>query len=352
MSRNSATIFNQAPTKFHCQRFIQQLHMILLCVLVPVFFLVTTSTAHATASLTLAHVSGRDDPIGRGGDQFAKNLEQVSKGKMTVKVIPEGALGGIREIWAQMQVGAVDMQVIDLGAISMLKPAKAMQVVMLPYLFESQEHFRTFTNSELRAEMTADIMDKAGIRYLGIVADRSPRIISTTGKVVKSVKDVAGLKIRVPGHPMFIKVFKSWGAVPTPISPSEMFMALKSGLVEAEDNGIAMLVNTSNREVIKSVTPINWTHAGVAAWIAESRWKLLSEQQRTWINEAITLTEQTSAREYKQRMQDAQTKLTELGIATQEADIESFKTAIHNFHEQFDDIWPAGTVEKIRAMAD
>lgn len=337
-------------TSYRCQHFVK------LFYLIPVLVLALLSANFVSAAepltLKLAHVGGRDDPIGRGGDQFAENLARVSSGEMQVKVIREGALGGIRETWAQMQAGAVDMQVIDLGAISMLKPAKAMQVAMLPYLFESQEHFRKFTESELRAEMTAEIVKEAGIRYLGIVEDRSPRIISTTGKVVKSVKDVAGLKIRVPGHPMFIKVFKSWGAVPTPISPAEMFMALKSGLVEAEDNGIAMLVNISNKEVIKSVTPINWTHSGVAAWIAESRWKTLSEQQRAWVQEAIAISERDSQLAYEQRMQEAREKLDELGIVMQEADIESFKAATEGFHEQFVDLWPEGTVEKIKAMAD
>ena len=349
MSQNSTTVFNRTlMANCSYRHFVKLLYSASLLMLA----LLAADFVKAAEQLKLAHVGSRDGAIGRGGDRFAANLEKVSNGEMTVKVIPEGSLGGIREIWAQMQTGTVDMQVIDLSAISMLKSGKAMQVVILPYLFESQEHFRNFAESELLTEMTTEIRGKTNIRYLGIVEDRSPRIISTTGRAVKSVKDVAGLKIRVPGHPMFIKVFKSWGAVPTPMSPADMFMALKSGMVDAEDNGIVNLVDTSNREVIKSVTPINWSRSGVAAWISELRWKQFSNQQRKWIREAIALSESESKPVFQQRMQEAREKLTDLGIVMQSADIDSFKAATKGFHQQFEDIWPAGTVEKITAMAD
>lgn len=349
MHQCSTVVINQTFIPTYCGRhMVKSLYSISLLVLT----LLAADFVHAAETLTLAHVGSDNGAIGRGGDRFAQNLEQVSNGEMTVKVIPKGALGGIGDIWAQMQTGAVDMQVIDLPAISILKPAKSMQVAMLPYLFESQEHFRNFAESELRAKMTTEIREKTGIRYLGIVEDRSPRIISTTGRVVKSVEDVAGLKIRVPGHPMFIKVFKSWGAIPTPINPSEMFMALKSGMVEAEDNGIVHLVDTSNKEVIKSVTPINWNRSGVAAWIAESRWKQFSDQQRTWISEAIAISERDSKRVFEQRMKEASEKLTTMGIVMQPANIESFKAAMKGFHQQFENVWPAGTVQAIKAMAD
>ena len=174
------------------QRFIKGLSGISLLTLT----LLAADIVMASEPLTLklAHVSTLDGPMGIGGDRFAENLKRVSDGKMTVKVFPKGTLGGTGEIWAQMQVGTVDMQVVDLPAITMLKPAKALKVAIMPYIFESQAHFRKFAESELLDGMTDEITEKTGVRYLGIVQDRTPRLIATTGKVVKSVEDIAGLK--------------------------------------------------------------------------------------------------------------------------------------------------------------
>lgn len=302
--------------------------------------------------LKLAHISSHAGPIGVGGDRFAENLKQVSDGKMTVEIFPKASLGGAREIWAQMQAGNIDMQVIDLPAITILKPARPMNVAVLPYMFESQEHFRKFAESELLTEMTDDIREKTGIRYLGIMQDRAPRNISTTGKVVKSVEDLAGLKINIPGAPMFVKLFKSWKTIPTRIPYSDLFMALKSGMTEAQDIGIITLAISSHNEVIKSVTPINWNHSGVAAWITESRWKQLSDQQREWVSEAATISESDSKVVYQQNMEEAHRILTDKGIVFQQVDIDSFKASSKDFHKQFKDVWPEGMVEKIKAMAN
>lgn len=302
--------------------------------------------------LKLAHVSTLDGPMGIGGERFAANLKQVSGGKMTVKVFPKGSLGGTREIWAQMQGGTVDMQVVDLPAITILKPAKAMKVAVMPYMFESQAHFRKFAESDLLAGLANEITEKTGIRYLGIVQDRAPRLISTTGKVVKSVDDVAGLKIRIPGDPVFVKLFKSWGAIPVLTRHSELFMALKSGMAEGEDRGITTLAIAPIRELIKTVSPINWNRSGVAAWITESRWKAFSDQERAWVSEAIAISERDSKKDYEQNLVEARKKLLDMGMVFQEIDVESFKAASKDFHKEFKDVWPEGTVEAIKAMAE
>jgi len=140
------------------QHFIKRLAGISLLALT----LLATNSVNASEPLTLklAHISSHEGPMGVGGDRFAENLKQVSGGKMVVEIFPKGSLGGAREIWAQMQAGNVDMQVIDLPAITILKPARSMSIAVQPYLFESQAHFRKFAESDLLAEMTDDIREK------------------------------------------------------------------------------------------------------------------------------------------------------------------------------------------------
>lgn len=314
--------------------------------------MVPAQIVYAETIIKLAHVGGPDGAIGRGGYRFADNLEKVSNGEMKVQVIIDGKLGFIPELWAQMQAGALDMQVIDLAAISLFKEAQAMQVSVLPYLFVSQDHFRSFTKAMFTQELLTEIRTKTGIRYLGIVEDRSPRIVSTTKRPVNSVADMKNLKIRVPGHPMYIKVFKHWGAIPTPMNPGEMFMALKTGMVEGEDNGVINLADSSNREVIKYVSQIDWSRSGVAAWISEITWEKLSDQEKLWVNEATLLSEDESQKDYAVNMASAVTKLEELGISIETVDVSGFKSATTDFHKQFEgDIWPQGLVEKIMALS-
>lgn len=319
-----------------------------------IFFLtllVLPAMAFST-TLKLGHVAGPNGAIGQGAYRFKENLERVSGGQMSVEVHLGGTLGGIRDLWAQMQIGVVDMQVIDLSAISLLKAAKPVQVVLLPYLFEDQNHYRRFAESDLLYSLLREVEQETNIKYLGIVEDRSPRIISTTTRPVSSLDDVSGLKIRVPPHPMFIDVFKNWGAVPTPIPPAEMFMSLKTGVVEAEDNGIVDLANGSRSEVIKHVSQIDWSRSGVAAWISSISWDKLNEQEQSWVREAAALSEQESKADFTRRMDEALLLLAEKNINIVDIDVEEFKTTSAKIESQYADTWPAELPERIRQLAE
>jgi TRAP-type C4-dicarboxylate transport system substrate-binding protein len=195
------------------------------------------------------------------------------------------------------------------------------------------------------------VSSATGIRYLGFVAERSPRVISTTKKPVVTVDDLKGLKIRVPGHPMYIRIFEYWGAIPTPMSPADMFMALKSGMVEGEDNGVINMVNGPNAEVIRHFTPINWNRSVVAAWISETRWKRLTDQERAWVSEAIERAQAEASVDFTRQMQESMQKLEQYGIQVHTPDLAGFLPVRDKITEQYEGTtWPAGQVGRIRAL--
>lgn len=305
-----------------------------------------------STTLKLGHVGGPNTAIGQGGLRFKESLERVSGGQMRVEVHHGGTLGGIRDLWAQMQIGVVDMQVIDLSAISLLKAARPVQVVLLPYLFEDQDHYRRFAESELLETLLREVEQETNIKYLGIVEDRSPRIISTTTRPVSSVDDVIGLKIRVPPHPMFIDVFKLWGAVPTPIPPAEMFMSLKTGIVEAEDNGIVNLANGPLSDVIKHVSQIDWSRSGVAAWISTITWDQLNEQEQSWVQAAAAISQEDSKADFTRRMDEALQLLVEKRINIVDIDVDEFKASSAKIESQYADTWSPELPERIRQLAE
>lgn len=325
--------------------------MILILLILPVPSIWSSSASAATKTLKLAHVGTLDGAIGRGAIRFAKELQSVSAGAMDVQIIPLAALGGIRENWAQLQVGSLDMQVIDLSAIALLKEAAFVQVCLLPFIFQDQKHFRSFAESTLLIDLLEPVRKANHIRYLGIVEDRSPRVISTTEKPVTNVATLKGLKIRVPPHPMFIKIFEKWGAIATPLPGSEMFMALKSGMVDGEDNGVINLVSGSNVKVIRHFSPINWNRSGVAAWISEHTWSALNAEQRQWVMAASLRSATESKADYENALANAMRALTESGIIVNAPDISSFVQATDSMEKEYEgNVWPAGLAAEIREL--
>ena len=89
------------------------------------------------------------------------------------------------------------------------------------------------------------------------------RHISTSNKAINSVDDVKGLKIRVPEIDTYVALWKSWGAIVTPMPITELYMALKTGVVDAQDNAPYHTVASKVYEVQKHYSMINYMWMGL-----------------------------------------------------------------------------------------
>ncbi|MEZ5652814.1 MAG: TRAP transporter substrate-binding protein [Burkholderiaceae bacterium] len=329
--------------------------MIDTLLLVWVVSLTTLANAAEPITLRLGTVATAGGEAGRAAQRFADHLKTASGGRMAVKIFARGKLGGMAEHWAQLRTGALDLFVIDVGAVALNKEARSMWVLFVPFLFRDQAHFDRFTQSELFLDEMARIDRAANFHFTGIIGERSPRIISTTRRAVRSVKDLQGLKMRVPPSPIFIKVFEAWGAVPTPVLPRDLLMALRSGMVDGQSNGIGDIyrpdLHPNGDPPLRHVTPLDWVHTGLGLWMSASRWAGLGEPERAWVRQAAERAQADGAIEAKQRMARAIAGLPAFGITLTEPDRDSFLFAKQVVTDAFEGRdWPKGWVAAISAM--
>lgn len=345
---------NISQRKLKCKliriKFASLIHCFITALL-SLVFLPSMSFAGSEVTLSLSHVGHETTAMHKGAARFDTHLQTVSGGAMSVKMFPRGQLGDTPELWVQMKAGTLDMQTIDFGAVSMNKPAARAIVTLVPFLFRDQDHVRKYFKSDVFEELSAAITEDTGIRFIEVVSERAPRVVSTTKRPVKTIDDMKGLRVRVPGAPLFIDIFKAWGAVPVSISSTEMLSALKSGIVDGEDNGATSLAEGQNSVVIKHFTTLDWHRGAVALWISEVTWQRLSDQQKNWVKEAAELAGLESQKHYASELQTAFDRLEEKGITIHEPVVEGFypaREAIVAKHEG--KLWPAGEVEKIMAI--
>ncbi len=312
----------------------------------------TASADSDKLKLTLGHVGGNAGVYQAGAARFAERVEELSGGRVTVKIVPRGALGNISEMWVQMQQGSLDLQVVDITAITLLKSAARANALITPFLFRDQDHYFAYRDSSLFADLANAIRDSTNIRYLGSVIERAPRVVATTNRAVKTLQDMKGLKMRVPPHPLFVEIFSGWGAVPVPTGAGNLFMSLKTGLVDGDGNGIIGLANNAPKaSVIRHVTPINWKRSSVGLWFSEASWKRLTPEQHQWIRDAAADAEKQSRQEYDQNLKSAIEKLATLGIELHQPEISEFLGATERFVKKHEGtMWPAGEVAAIQAI--
>lgn len=172
-------------------------------------------------------------------DFFAKRVGELTKGQIAITTHHAGSLGGEREHIEGLLQGSVHVASPGQGLLAgWYRPA---EVWTHPYLFKDVAHKDRVWDT-MRTEYTEDIAKMAKLRTVAAIP-RMPRQLSCN-RVVKSPADMKGLKIRVPETALWKRTFELFGASPTPLPFPEVFQALKSRLIDGQENPIALTFNS------------------------------------------------------------------------------------------------------------
>lgn len=224
------------------------------------FFLFSCDSKKQDGSYTLkfGHLASENHTWHQAALKFKQLVEERSQGKIQVKVYPNSQLGKEMDIINSIQLGTVDMTITG-ESLQNWAPKAALMAV--PYAFGSSAEMRSAAASAAGQEICEEIKSKTGLVPLTWF-ERGPRHL-TSNRPIKTPADLQGLKIRVPNVPIFVKVWETLGAKPTPMAFSEVFTSLQQSTIEAQENPLSLIDSASFFEVQKNV---NLT-AHVRSWI-------------------------------------------------------------------------------------
>ena len=208
--------------------------------------LAATSAQATNIKLALA-IS--DSPLkqAQGAHAFKKYVESRSDGEVTVDLI-FGQLGGERELTAMVKEGQIPMAVAADGAVAgFYKPIQALSI---PYLFKSSQVAWEFFESPFIKKMKEDIRNRTGIRVLSF-SENGFRNFTNNVRPIRTPDDMKGIKMRTMESPVYMTMVKEMGGTPTPISFSELIMALQQGVVDGQENAIPDIYENNIIEVQK-----------------------------------------------------------------------------------------------------
>jgi tripartite ATP-independent transporter DctP family solute receptor len=306
----------------------------------------------ADITLKLGHEQPPGSPYDEGAVKFAERLTALTKGKVEIKIFNNSQLGSPQEHFAQLKSGAIDLFVVDVGAVNMIEPdPKNFMVTVAPYLFETQAQQRAFCKSELIKTMMAKVEKSNNMKYVVYLGDRAPRGFSTTSKRVVNPEDMKGLKLRVSQLPIFVATYKAWGANPTPIITKEIYTSLKSGMIDGLDWDIVSIYTAKYYEIQKYYTAIDWMRGGFGLFMNANKWNSLPED----VKKAFV----TAGQETEKYMNDWNLKsIAEAEKAFKAAGIEVIKPDLKRWKEIAEKeslandgkVWEKGLYQKIKAI--
>lgn len=307
-------------------------------------------SAQAQQTLRMAFVA--PPPVwGPIADRFAQEVAQRSNNALKIQSFGGGQLGSLPQNYAGLRTGQIDMMLADSGTLALPKGGKDFNALFAPYVFRDHAHFRAFMQSPTFRAMLAPVEQEAGLKYVGYVSDRAPRQLTTANRKVMSPADMKGLKIRVPETPTILEVMKAWGASPTPIPAAELYLAMKQGLVDGQDNGFDAIAGAKYFEVQKYAMRIDYIQSGLVVLIAADKWARLDPAQQKALTDAAAATEQWASPMTWDGAEKSLAVLRQNGMEIVEPDLAPFRQVAETVNRSFEGkLWQAGTLQKIQAV--
>ncbi|OYU48047.1 MAG: hypothetical protein CFE31_13695 [Rhizobiales bacterium PAR1] len=277
-------------------------------------------------------------------DVFAARVKELSKGQIDVTAHHAGSLGGEREHVEGLLQGAI--HVATPGAAILGGWYKPAEVWTYPFMFKDVAH-KDRVMTTLMKEYGDECAAQSKLRPIGAIP-RMPRQLSSN-RVVKTPADMKGFKVRVPETQMWLKTFQRFGASPTPMAWPEVFGALKAGVINGQENPMALTYNSGIFDVNTNLALTEHMMQDNMLVIAEAQFTKLSEDLRKAVVQAARDTED----DLRKKVIDDDKRILELvkakKIAINEVDKDAFRAAVKGLDGDFPHVkkW----VERIATIA-
>jgi len=329
----------------------------IILAMVCMVFIVAEATAQGTQAkswvLKYNQLEPPEHPQGVTETVFAKKIEELSGGQIKVQTYYSGTLfTQTGEVTAMMN-GDLELSTLAFQDMSPYVPTAAMFAA--PYAFTSYGHMeKVFAqDSKVAADFYRMISDKCNYTPLAAMTQGMRTINTKSTKPIKTPADMKGMILRMPNAPAWIDAGKSLGANVTPIAYSEVYTALQTGTVEAQDNPLPGTYAMKFYEVTKQISLTKHIIDVKLLCITNKVWNQMTEQQRRWMHEAA----QVACAAGSKTTYDQEAKLLgfmkERGMIITEPDIKAFQKHSFDYYQKnnLTKTWDMDLYKRVQALA-
>ena len=288
------------------------------------------STAAAEITIKAGHTNVTGSIQDMGIQKLKELLETKTNGKATIEIFPNGQIGDEAQLVEGTLLGTVNMAMTSNSLLSNF--VKDFRVLDMPFLFSDIATLSKALDGPAKEIMAASAQE-SGFRLIGSYSSGIRHLM--TKKPIKSVGDLANLKIRTMQQPMHIEAFRAYGANPTPMSYSELYGALQSGIVDGAEGATSDYNAQRFYEVADQFSLVGWLNLTAHIFMSEAAFSALPADVQTALLEAG----EESATWQRQHVIDQEKPLLEelraKNVSITEPDVNGFREASTPLYDKF-----------------
>jgi tripartite ATP-independent transporter DctP family solute receptor len=280
--------------------------------------------------LKFGHVGNPGSLFEASVNEFVKNANARLGDRAEVQAFGSSQLGKDKELLQKLKLGQITF---SLPSSVMSSVADEFGVFEMPYIIQSRDHMKA-----VRAEIGESVFNAAaeskGYKVLGYFENGFRHITNNT-RPINVPEDLEGIKLRTPKGEWRVKMFQLYGANPTPMAFSEVFTALKTDVIDGQENPYAQIWSAKFQEVQKYLSITGHVYTPAYVLVSAKHFAKLPEDIQSDLMAAAEESQDAVYAMAAQLETELLQNLKDGGITVNEADKGAFVEASKPVYDEF-----------------
>jgi tripartite ATP-independent transporter DctP family solute receptor len=281
---------------------------------------------------------------------FKDALEEAAPGQFDVQIHLNATL------FAQgTEIPAMQRGNLEIGLISPQDVAEQIpeySIFTAGYLIRDRDHLEKIFASDIGTEVFEKIATDLGVRPLGTQYHGQRHVLLRDAKDVQTPDDLAGMKLRVPGSESWQFLGAALGGNPTPIAFDEVYLALKTGTVDAVEQPLADVISAKFYEVTDQAVLTGHLVSTIFFGMAKPFHDGLSDDEKAAVQVAVDAATVYNNDGISGTEAEGVAFLEDKGMTVTTPDLNAFRDHVlaAYLESDFSANWPKGMVDRISAL--
>ncbi len=308
------------------------------------------SLAQTKTVLRISTPAVPDDWHAKMWTVFKDNLEKSAPGEFDVQINLNASLFKQGTEPAAMARGNLELSSISAFDIAKLVPE--FSVFTAGYIERDPAQQQKIFNGPIGAELFKSVSEKMEVTPLATVYLGTRQLNLREVKNVKTPSDLKGVKLRMPGSKEWLFLGEALGATATPLAFGEVYLGLKTGTIDGQDNPLPSVRAAKFYEVTKQIVLTSHLVDGIFIAISNKSFNALNAAQK----QKVTAAAQAAAAYNNENRVKEEAQLVEFfkkeGLQVSTPDLDAFRKAVQTAYQnsEYAKVWPKGIVDRINAV--
>ena len=271
------------------------------------------------------------DPLYKGLESFVAGVAEASGGRIEVKLFPNSQLGPDEDVLEQARAGAPVAVIVDGGRLATFQ--YEFGIMGAPYLANGYDGVRKVATSPLFEEWVTKLHDSAQLQVLSFNWWQGERHLWTNVEV-KTPADLAGIRMRTPGAPVWTETVTAMGAVPTPMGFAEVYSALEQKVIDAVEAQLPAGQGAKLFEVTKILTKTGHINLLTGMVTSGAWYDSLPDDLKTVLRDEALKAGDVGSYGTRDALAQIEKDLVTAGMTVNEVDTQVFKDATAGVYDK------------------